>query len=317
MIRSKLGWACVAILITVRATPSGAVDVAQTVHAAEFNGTGGTVGESGPFLSGGDPIDARIEIGRAPHTNAFNQPAFAEAFSAFTSNGPSFWISMNAGNSLPPEFRGNGRADVHMVFEAVKQHNEKAVILHGSGGLLQLVDSGGNSPPLFARVDLQVQVSTDEVTLPEFDAFAQLTGNGGVPFATTFDFRSSLLGVDAADFIEQHEGANITGATLQIPAFDIPIDISGIHDDVSYTMSIFLFGEVRAPGGETVARAFYRDPAFVNDVDPLAGATTFTFETAGPITVPEPSTWAMMLIGFVGLGYAAFRRSSRSVSAPA
>jgi hypothetical protein len=28
--------------------------------------------------------------------------------------------------------------------------------------------------------------------------------------------------------------------------------------------------------------------------------------------VPEPSTWAMMIVGFAGLGYAAFRRSSRS-----
>jgi hypothetical protein len=25
--------------------------------------------------------------------------------------------------------------------------------------------------------------------------------------------------------------------------------------------------------------------------------------------VPEPSTWAMMLLGFVGLGYAGFRKA--------
>jgi hypothetical protein len=30
--------------------------------------------------------------------------------------------------------------------------------------------------------------------------------------------------------------------------------------------------------------------------------------TRGP-AVPEPSTWAMMLVGFVGLGYAGFRRA--------
>jgi hypothetical protein len=29
-------------------------------------------------------------------------------------------------------------------------------------------------------------------------------------------------------------------------------------------------------------------------------------------TVPEPSTWAMMVLGFVGLGYAAFRRNSKA-----
>ena len=30
--------------------------------------------------------------------------------------------------------------------------------------------------------------------------------------------------------------------------------------------------------------------------------------TDGPITVPEPSTWTMMALGFVGLGYAAYGR---------
>jgi hypothetical protein len=33
--------------------------------------------------------------------------------------------------------------------------------------------------------------------------------------------------------------------------------------------------------------------------------------------VPEPSTWAMMLLGFAGLGYAAFRRSKGPLSAVA
>jgi hypothetical protein len=28
--------------------------------------------------------------------------------------------------------------------------------------------------------------------------------------------------------------------------------------------------------------------------------------------VPEPSTWAMMMLGFAGLGYAAFRRSAKA-----
>lgn len=39
--------------------------------------------------------------------------------------------------------------------------------------------------------------------------------------------------------------------------------------------------------------------------------------TAGPITVlpvPEPSTWAMMLQGFAGLGFAGYRRTRKPVS---
>jgi hypothetical protein len=37
------------------------------------------------------------------------------------------------------------------------------------------------------------------------------------------------------------------------------------------------------------------------------------FVTA-PVTTPELSTWAMMLLGFAGLGYAGYRRSRKAVS---
>ena len=49
----------------------------------------------------------------------------------------------------------------------------------------------------------------------------------------------------------------------------------------------------------------------------LAPFTTATFSSTGNAfeftlaTVPEPSTWAMMVLGFAGLGYAAFRRNSK------
>jgi hypothetical protein len=52
----------------------------------------------------------------------------------------------------------------------------------------------------------------------------------------------------------------------------------------------------------------------ITGLDPF---TTATFSSTGNAfeftlaTVPEPSTWAMMVIGFAGLGYAAFRRNSK------
>jgi hypothetical protein len=49
----------------------------------------------------------------------------------------------------------------------------------------------------------------------------------------------------------------------------------------------------------------------------LAPFTTASFSSTGNafefslVSVPEPSTWAMMAIGFAGLGYAVFRRNSK------
>ena len=65
---------------------------------------------------------------------------------------------------------------------------------------------------------------------------------------------------------------------------------SGAFDDSPATL-ILTANQARGPGvGHAVALAF----------------------TNAASTVPEPSTWAMMVLGFVGLGYAAFRRNSKA-----
>jgi hypothetical protein len=43
-----------------------------------------------------------------------------------------------------------------------------------------------------------------------------------------------------------------------------------------------------------------------------ARSTNNAFEFDMGSSVPEPSTWAMMMLGFVGLGYAAFRRGAKA-----
>ena len=43
-----------------------------------------------------------------------------------------------------------------------------------------------------------------------------------------------------------------------------------------------------------------------------ASSTKNAFEFDMGSSVPEPSTWAMMMLGFVGLGYAAFRRGAKA-----
>jgi hypothetical protein len=62
----------------------------------------------------------------------------------------------------------------------------------------------------------------------------------------------------------------------------------------------------------------------INPTNPTSFITGLTFEGAGsftgtmtPITtsVPEPSTWAMMLLGFAGLGFAGYRRASQRAAA--
>ena len=43
-----------------------------------------------------------------------------------------------------------------------------------------------------------------------------------------------------------------------------------------------------------------------------ASSTRNAFEFDMGSSVPEPSTWAMMALGFIGLGYAAFRGGAKA-----
>jgi hypothetical protein len=43
---------------------------------------------------------------------------------------------------------------------------------------------------------------------------------------------------------------------------------------------------------------------------PTAGYWTASFPAVTP-AVPEPSTWAMMILGFAGIGFMAYRRKSK------
>jgi hypothetical protein len=57
-------------------------------------------------------------------------------------------------------------------------------------------------------------------------------------------------------------------------------------------------------------------PFFFDTLGPHGTASLFATYTYTPNPangVPEPSTWAMMIVGFAGLGYAAYRRAHPSL----
>jgi hypothetical protein len=68
---------------------------------------------------------------------------------------------------------------------------------------------------------------------------------------------------------------------------------------------------------ETAEGGASADPTFVID-EPGYSAYSIEGVPAGPAStaVPEPSTWAMMLIGFAGLGYAGYRKTKGGSRAP-
>lgn len=90
-----------------------------------------------------------------------------------------------------------------------------------------------------------------------------------------------------------YSGANDGGALIgTVTASDLYADFTGITNttDPGYLI------------------AFVTSTPFGSVVFTTPAASDFEFAVVAG--VPEPSTWAMMLVGFAGLGYAGYRRST-------
>ena len=110
--------------------------------------------------------------------------------------------------------------------------------------------------------------------------------------------------------------------------FDLPADHYFFVPQVELDSGNFLWLSAPKPitGGtgpftgdlQSWTRDQFLDPDWLRVGTDIVGAGAFnaTFSLTGS-TIPEPSTWAMMLIGFAGLGYASWRhaRQGRPASA--
>jgi hypothetical protein len=88
---------------------------------------------------------------------------------------------------------------------------------------------------------------------------------------------------------------------------DVIFTTGGLHFDfngVVFTAGPSLYNLFSDLGGTNNAALASNDPLVPGRVDTF-GVGTIT------AAVPEPSTWAMMILGFAGMGFLAYRRKSR------
>jgi hypothetical protein len=82
---------------------------------------------------------------------------------------------------------------------------------------------------------------------------------------------------------------------LALGTYPTAVNNDGLITGYYYDANFVAHGFIRLPGNDAP------DPmAFALAADPTASTA-----------VPEPSIWAMMLLGFVGLAYVGFKRASR------
>lgn len=295
---SQTGRLCLSLLSTMAILSATAPSASAllftsqlaTSSAEEVDGLGGLVIGFTSQTDSSLPADDTVFLGDGK--DAFGKATLAEAFSTFRRHIPTYWVKVAADNIRSPGDLGRGEADVHVDYTAVKQHGDHAFTLNVSGGAMRLVDPDAGLLPLDAEVDLEARISHGASVLRDVVARARLHGNGGTFLSNTFDLDASGFDFNPGTaLVRESVGDNVVAVHTELPNMKIPLDLDGITDGTSLNIEISLFAEANAPGGETEASVFLRDPAHVDDPDPLAGGSSISITTdTGPVSVvPEPS----------------------------
>ena len=136
---------------------------------------------------------------------------------------------------------------------------------------------------------------------------------------------SGLLGTTTAAHIHCcfNVAGTVAGVATQTPTFvDFPLGVTiGTYDhtfDLTLASSYNAAFLNSAQIGGNVSTAEAALPNALNDGTAYLNIHTNEFPSgeirgffALTVAVPEPSTWAMMILGFTGVGYMAYRRKSK------
>jgi hypothetical protein len=147
-----------------------------------------------------------------------------------------------------------------------------------------------------------------------------------IPISPAWDVRDETIGV--GNYFAEQWLATVTG-TVRVTDLYVPGDNYYIYDNGSLVATTSASDCTSfSPDGCTVGGSFYTaDPNAAWSLSQFAHAsflanagdivtiqatslpTGYSDSTVAITQVPELSTWAMMLIGFAGLGFAGYRRA--------
>jgi hypothetical protein len=112
---------------------------------------------------------------------------------------------------------------------------------------------------------------------------------------------SQITGVTRIGLLGPDQVINPTSTTTQV------FDGNGLGFRLADGVSFQIFAPNPAPNPKMANEYEISDSGATATSGPVPLSTAFEILTLTP-AVPEPSTWAMMILGFCGLGFMAYRR---------
>jgi hypothetical protein len=160
----------------------------------------------------------------------------------------------------------------------------------------------------------------------------------GPDMSVTTQFRSPITAPGTFDGVMQDNFDDTWNVTLQVLSTEVIVGWTGTGDGniggpsnlVTVDLSGYTNGAILgldsyscAPSGNFPCTALGGPLSSITSLTSTSTSFDVSFEAMrsgetyvfGTPAVPEPSTWAMMLLGFAGLGFAGYRTARRGASA--
>jgi PEP-CTERM motif-containing protein len=200
---------------------------------------------------------------------------------------------------------GAGSASATVTFlpgNVPQQPGEQNILFNtGNNGPGSMVT--GSTSQSGTVVDFSTTTGQSIFTNSQGQAKIQTNDNGGFLTSMMVDVPNHTF----TDFIVNLNSLQSSGATISVIANEPGGGTQTFTDDFAQqTPNGQNFITIVASGGETISSITYASTGgFGAFQQPRISGIS------GVAVIPEPSTWVMLVLGFSGLGYAAFRRSRK------
>ncbi len=285
-----------AILGGLATTPANAASLLYVEASHKNLQTGATGGENdgGP----GGPGDSYIATTSGPTLDG-SLPATG---AAFADDDGVFWASASVESIEPYSIDATAVWEDELTREA----GSNAIFANITGATLELIDWGAFlDTDLIAGMRFEAVLNGETVLLHE----TTLSGRGGEPDSFSLDTPSELPGsIDTYSKFLADGSDYIYSATYSLAPISAAIDLSGIAVGESFTIRFIATVFASNAGGETFAKAWFRDP-----ISQSGGISVSYGNLAGSVaTVPAPAALWLMAAGIAPLAAAARRRKHRA-----
>jgi hypothetical protein len=298
------------------AIASGSGDALSSATATGGNGSSGIDGSepsgnatavaNASATGGGKAIATAIATGGAQEGQPFDPTGNANAVSyAETLNGALAEASSTA-DGTSPTASGGAVSTAKTSFEGVS-FQSMAIGFGVSSAIAQ--GNSATAQGLSSGLDVSHVIST---ALPDKASATALIGGASNVAHALLGPRDRVFGIAIlnVNFLDANFGASASSTFDFRDQGDLFVGVIEASD-----FSIFANGTEILAGGSVDDTVIDLGSRFGPNIElTFDGSGTFAFGGVVPENaVPEPSTWAMMLVGFAGIGFAGYRSTRRIV----